>query len=232
MKVSIHQPSYFPWLGLLNKIDQSELYVLLDTVQLSDSAYQNRNLFLDNQGKKHLLTLPIKRKSYTNKPIKDIHLSNYFWQKKHQKFIFFNYKKYPFFDEIYPSLETIYTKKYTFLVDVLIDTMELSLSLFKINTRLVKSSILENNKDLNKEEMVLDILRQTKATTYLSGIGARSYQNNENFTKAVLNLEYQSFKHPVYPFFKDIDFIEGLSCLDLLFNVGIDKALQYLRGEL
>jgi len=64
MKTSIHQPGYFPWLGLLHKFLNSDTVVLLDDVQLSDSAYQHRNQFLTRQGVVKILTVGIQKKGY------------------------------------------------------------------------------------------------------------------------------------------------------------------------
>ena len=50
MITAIHQPSYFPWLGWMDKINKCDQFILMDEVQLSDRAYQHRNLFLTNTG--------------------------------------------------------------------------------------------------------------------------------------------------------------------------------------
>ncbi len=218
--VTIHQPSFFPWLGLLHKIKSSNLYVLLDNVQFTDNAYQHRNLFLDNQCAEHLLTIPINKKSYIDKNIGDILISSDNWQKKHGKFIYFNYKKHPFFDEVYPLIQFIYEKKYNFLIDVLIDSIEISFNIFNIETETVLASKLNLDESLKKEEMVIDILEQTGATIYLSGSGAKCYQNEENFSKKNIELKYQKFNHPIYKQFNSEVFRSGLACLDTAFNLG------------
>ncbi|HEY3277770.1 MAG TPA: WbqC family protein, partial [Syntrophorhabdaceae bacterium] len=61
MILSIHQPSYFPWLGLLDKIAKSDVYMVMDEVQLTDAAYQHRNIFLTADGKIKYLTIPFKK---------------------------------------------------------------------------------------------------------------------------------------------------------------------------
>jgi hypothetical protein len=44
--VAIHQPEHLPWLGFFNKIDQADLFVLLDVVQFRKNYFQNRNRIL------------------------------------------------------------------------------------------------------------------------------------------------------------------------------------------
>lgn len=228
MIVSIHQPSYFPWIGLLDKINKSDVYVYLDTVQLTDSGYQNRNIFLDNQFKEQLLTIPINKKNYINKKIVELELNNKLWQKKHNKFIYFNYKKHPFFDEIYPFVNCFYNSEYNTLSDVLFESMKLIIDLIGIETTIIKASELELNQTLRKEEMLFDILSITNASIYLSGIGAKSYQKNENFEEKNIKLIYQKISPPAYSQYKNDNFIYGLSSLDMLFNIGIKQSTQLL----
>jgi len=226
--VSIHQPSYFPWLGLVDKINKSDLFVLLDTVQLSDSAYQNRNLFLDNSGKETLITIPIMKKNHFSKTIKDIKISNDIWKKKHRKFIYFNYKKHPFFDEIYPKIDYIFDINSSFLIDYVAESMKIVMNLLNIDTDFIYASKLNLNDDLTKEDMVLNILENVNANIYLSGNGAKSYQKEENFKNRNIELIYQDFKHPVYPQKNRDEFLYGMSSLDLLFNLGINASIKIL----
>ena len=58
MIVSVHQPQYIPWLGYFDKIDRSDLFVFLDTVQYKKNEFQNRNRIKNNQGWQWL-TVPV-----------------------------------------------------------------------------------------------------------------------------------------------------------------------------
>ena len=67
MILSIHQPSYFPWLGLLDKIVKSDVYMIMDEIQLTDGAYQHRNVFLTADGKVKYLTIPFNKRDYLHR---------------------------------------------------------------------------------------------------------------------------------------------------------------------
>lgn len=222
MICSIHQPSYFPWLGFLDKVAQSDVFVILDNVQLNDAVYQHRNLFLDNQKNTCFLTIPINKKNYQKKTIKDITIASQIWQKKHRKFLYYNYKKHPHFDEVFPLIEVVFQKEYKYLIDVLLDTMYISFEAFSITAEIVFASDLKL-KQSYKEDLVIDILKAVEANEYLSGQGAKSYQNEQNFKSENLKLHYQKFQHPNYEQFNNDNFVEGLSCLDFLFNNGFNK---------
>ena len=76
MKVAIHQPHYFPWMGYLDKMAKADKYIVLDEVQLEDRSPMVRNKFLQNNGEEHILGLSIRKKGYREKMTKEIELSD------------------------------------------------------------------------------------------------------------------------------------------------------------
>jgi len=232
MKVSIHQPSYFPWLGLLDKINKSDIFVVLDTVQLNDNAFQSRNIFLNHTGKVQYLTIPVQKKEYRKKMMRELRVIDERWQKKHNGFMIRNYKKHPFFDEIYPFIEKVYTKKYEFLIDVLLDSMFACNDIFGINPKILLASELEVDNSLVKDDLLIALLEKCQAATYLSGTGAKSYQDENKFIEHNIELVYQSFTHPSYNQKNASTFETGLSALDVAFNLGIDSARKVLKESL
>jgi hypothetical protein len=226
--VSIHQPGYFPWLGWLDKVRRSELFILMDEVQLSDSAYQNRNIFLTHDGQEKYLTIPIRKKGYQEKTIRELELSDHEdWRAKHRQFLQANYRKHPFYTEVMDRLSPFFDKPYRFLGEVLEDSVRLSLSMMGIHTPMVLQSSLEYDRSLRKNELVLALVQAVQADAYLSGQGAKSYMVLEDYTNAGIRVEFQEFSHPAYPQWqerKGLPFKPGMSCLDLLFNVGLTAA--------
>jgi hypothetical protein len=231
MIFSIHQPCYFPWLGLMHKIERSEVLIVLDEVQLSDNAFQHRNQFLTNDGKVKYLTIPFVRNNYLGTPFKELIIADSTWGVKHNNFLLNNYKKHPFFDQIYPAVQPLFLKQSTFLYDVVMESMVISLSLFGIATKVITQSQLNYNHDATKGDLVLQLLCAADARHYLSGRGAQAYQHQSYFDSAGIELEYLNFSHPVYSQKNSQEFISGLSCLDLLFNVGSEKAGDVLKRE-
>src|SRR5262249_11031495 len=58
MKVAIHQPCFLPWLGYLDRMARSDLFVLLDHVQFERRGYQNRTP-IRMEGEQRWLTVPV-----------------------------------------------------------------------------------------------------------------------------------------------------------------------------
>ena len=62
VRVAMHQPHYLPWLGLLDKIDRCDLFVVLDHVQFERKGWQHRNYVASKNGPV-LLTVPVVQRS-------------------------------------------------------------------------------------------------------------------------------------------------------------------------
>lgn len=230
MILSIHQPSYFPWLGLLHKISKSDLYVLMDEVALSDSAFQQRNLFLTNDGKSKYLSIPFARAGYQSVPFKDLLISDHKWCQRHLDFISNNYRKHPYHKQVMPQLEAYYSKEFTHLVEAIADSMQLAFRWFGIDTRVIRQSELEYDRTLRRGDLVMGLIEACKADMYLSGTGAQAYLDESRFGTDV-KLVYSDFKHPVYPQRSSTEFIAGLSCVDVVFNIGEQGAADLLSDS-
>ena len=232
MIFTIHQPCYFPWLGLLHKIACSDVLIVMDDVQLSDSAFQHRNQFITNDGKVKYLTIPFVKQNYLEIPFKDLKIADLTWGTKHNNFLLNNYKKHPFFDQIYPAIQPLFLKQTTSLFDVVMGSMSISIALFELETQVIMQSQTNYNCEAKKGDLVLQLLKATNAKHYLSGRGAQAYQDDSVFASEEIMLKYVNFSHPVYVQKNSQAFTPGLSCLDLLFNVGTKQAIQVLKAGL
>ena len=222
MILSIHQPSYFPWLGLLEKIRNSDVYMVMDEVRLSDSAYQHRNLFLTADGREKFLTIPLVKKDYLKIPLREIRIAPEDWRAKHMNFIQQNYGRHPYAGEIMPELEGFFSVDYERLVDAAVASMRLTFRLLRIHTKIVFQSDMNYDRSLRRGGLVVGLARAAGADCYLSGTGARAYLDESAFGE--LALRYSEFTHPVYAQHRLDGFHAGLSSLDALFNLGGEGA--------
>ena len=64
MRVAIHQPNFFPWLGFFEKALTSDLFILLDDVQYEKSGKGNwfNRVYVSANGEKKWMSLPVNRK--------------------------------------------------------------------------------------------------------------------------------------------------------------------------
>ena len=218
MIVAIHQPNYLPWIGYFDKMDRCDKFVLLDDVKHSKSSITHRNKLL-NSGKDEYLTVSLKNKeSQINELIIDNSNDILY---KHWRIIKQNYSKSKHWTYISSELEYIYSKKWDKLVDLNIALIKLIKEKLDIKTKLIKSSELDLPNSFGSKRN-LDICLKLSADTYLSGNGAKKYNNESDYINNNINLIYQDFIHPTYNQGLD-NFVERMSIIDLIFNCGKDS---------
>ena len=228
MIVAIHQPEYLPWLGFFKKMMNAELFVFLDDVQFRKKGWQNRNRIRINDGTA-LLSIPVHTHSYPK--INEVTIDNEKnWSIRHKKSILYNYARAPYFDEIKDFIESIFEKKFQYLVDLNTEIIKFIMNELEIKSKIVFSSELEISK--KGSDRVLDICKAVGADHYITGtFWAESNLRVEEFKKSNIDVEFQKFQHPIY---KQIhgEFIPEMSIIDLLFNEGRKEAKKILQNSI
>jgi len=226
--VAIHQPEYLPWLGFFKKMMNAELFVFLDDVQFRKKGWQNRNRIRINDGTA-LLSIPVHTHSYPK--INEVTIDNEKnWSIRHKKSILYNYARAPYFDEIKDFIESIFEKKFQYLVDLNTEIIKFIMNELEIKSKIVFSSELEISK--KGSDRVLDICKAVGADHYITGtFWAESNLRVEEFKKSNIDIEFQKFQHPIY---KQIhgEFIPEMSIIDLLFNEGRKEAKKILQNSI
>ncbi len=216
--VAGHQPHYLPWIGYFNKIYQSDIFCLVDSIQFEKKWFQNRNKIRTNNGEVTLI-VPVKTSGRYYQNICEVEIDNNLpWQYKHWKTITLAYKKAPYFDRYAPFFEEVYKKEWKMLVDLNEYITRGMLDFFNIKKEMLRTSQLKT--EGKKTDLLIDICKKTYADGYLSGTGgAHTYVQEESFKKAELLHAFQKFNHPVYPQIHG-GFVPRMAAIDLLFNCG------------
>ncbi len=197
MILSAHQPAYLPWLGYFEKIQRSDIFIYLDTVQFEKNSFINRNKIKTPQGGQWL-TIPVKIKGHTNATLIDTEVDDAQpWRTKQLKSIEMNYRKAPNFAECYPKLVALLSIPVTNLAELCWQQLKFWLAEFEIDTKLIRSSDLSITS--KKSDLVLDLCKHFNADHYLSGALGRDYLDENDFTATGITVEYQDFSHPIYP---------------------------------
>lgn len=224
MRIVIHQPHYFPWLGYMDKMAKCEKYILADSMQLTKGSNMYRNKFLSNTGKEIFLTICFEKDNCLNIPYKEVLLNNDIdWKQDHINFINNNYRKSCFFDEVWNYISFIFEKEYKFLYEITLDSIVAIKNMLDISTEVILQSSLNYDSSAKNNELLISICKAVEANEYLSGNGARKYMDLDLFSENDIKVEYQQFTHPIYNQLNSNSFIPNLSSLDILFNYGIEK---------
>ncbi len=227
--VSIHQPNYLPWIGYFSKIKASDIFVFFDDVQFErGKTYTSRTKIL-NQGKEQWLTVPVLGKGQLL-DIKDITCDNtQKWQTKHLKNVQNTYRKAPYFEEVYSLLETMLQQKHDSLFEYNSRLIVQIISYLGIETKCINSSSLGLDTALSGLDKIIEILKTTQATEYLSGSGSGSkrYIDESVFAQNNIKLTWQAYSPISYKQLYNDHFIPNLSIVDLLFMQG-KNAISFL----
>lgn len=236
MIITIHQPDMLPWLGLFNKINKADLWVILDhtTNNPRDAAFWGRRVKILVNGEGKWLSLPLKKPEISGVigvPIYEMEFNNA-EPKIYMdalRTVELNYKKTTFFKEIFPIVECFLLSKEMNMSKRNLSFMFKIMELLEVKTKICYSSTMDCQE--SSTALLVEILKKKQGTTYLCGGGAAGYQQDELFHQAGFEVSYNSFNHPVYAQLISPEFVPGLSIIDALMNVGIEETKKLIRNE-
>lgn len=197
MKVMIHQPEHFPQLSYLDRIKQSDLFVVLDTCDFRKNYYQNRNKISENKW----ITVPVPKHNHI--PIKDIIISNIDWKNSYLNNIRNQFKTDdPYFELIYNQIKLIIEEQLEYsnsLLDLNMKILEWLYFMFDLNTPIIKASQLNINiSNYERDEYLLKICKEVKATEWIVGESTYDYLNKELFFKNNIKITKHNYFSPPY----------------------------------
>ncbi|SVE45212.1 uncharacterized protein METZ01_LOCUS498066 [marine metagenome] len=76
------------------------------------------------------------------------------------------------------------------------------------------------------------IVKKLHGDIYLSGLGGDKYQDSKLFKLNSIHVKYNIFDHPKYKQSRTKTSIEGLSILDYIYNIGLDKTNKLINNSI
>ncbi len=228
MKISIHQPNLFPWVGYFEKINYSDIFMFLDDslVHKKNLDLLNRSSFIINN-KKKFFSIPIKR-NFLIKNISEIEIDDPIsWKIKFINSLNENYKKKLFFDEVMYLVKDILSFDSYLMAEFNINSIKKLIKILNINVRINCSS--DFNLKSSSSQKILELVKLNNCNEYISGLGGRNYLKQEEFLKNKIKIIFN--KSEINYSQGNINFISGLSILDLLFNYGIEKTIKIFNEK-
>ena len=223
------QPHYFPWPGYFNLIYKSNVFIFLDDAQYSKGSWHCRNYIIINK-KKYLIKVPtVKSPLKTNINNKLIDTKNN-WKLKQIKTIEQSYFNHEYFSDLNELLNFFKNFKTNNLSELNIELVKFICKKLDINCEYVLSSKL-NIKE-NRTIKIVKILEQINASEYISTIGAKEYLIKDNFEELTnIKLTFNDFIQKEYSQNNLEIFVNNLSIIDLIANIGWMKSSQYIKNE-
>lgn len=222
MILSVHQPNFIPWIGYFHKIACSDIFILLDQVQYPrGKSVANRNKIKTINGVVELVVPLSKPKGNEGKiNYNELSFADPEWYVKILKTIYYSYSKSPYFTEVNDWLEHLF--QMTNFCEMNVRFIEELIHKLGVKTILKRQSEFNFDAQLKNNDLILSLCKVNHATVYLSGTGAKAYNNPELFKANLIELTYTDFTHPYYP--QQFGLFEShLSILDVLFNLGFEE---------
>ncbi|MDT0607003.1 WbqC family protein [Croceitalea rosinachiae] len=203
MKVLLH-PAYFPNIATVVTMEKHQIvWETQDNYQ--KQTYRNRCHICTDQGK-HLLTIPIKHVggSSGRQKYKDVKIDNsYRWQQQHWRTLETAYRTSAFFEFYEDELEPLFAKRYEFLMDFNLESIEFISEALGIMPSKEKTNSYQSG--------------------FNQGIDGRFLVNAKKELAFKNTPYFQVFEHRN-------GFTPNTCSLDLLFNEGTN-ALSYLKNQ-
>jgi len=229
LKAAISQPTYLPWLGYFDLIDQVDTFVFLDSVQFEKRSWQQRNRIKLPTGLS-FLTVPVSVKGHFEQTIAEAEIAEPAFWETHLRSIKTNYRRAPFFEKYFEDLCNIFrtAAESRSVADLNILLIQWFCTVFGIETKTQRSS--EMNQSGRRSELLVNLCRFLTADYYLSPLGSSVYLCDDLhlFANAGIDVGFQHYEHPEYhQLFPP--FASYASALDLLFNEG-QEAMTIIRS--
>ena len=194
--------AYLPDLAYLSAVLNADSIYIENHEYFIKQTFRNRCSILTSNGKQ-LLSIPLLKQA-DKELIKDKRISySENWQQQHWRTITSSYKNSPYFEFFEDDLKPFYTNRFDLLIDY--------------NTELLK--------------IILHILRKQKIIVTTAEY-IKIIENRIDLRDAAFQIKHHNvYQKNYYQVFEDkFNFTSELSCLDALFNVGletIDLAMNY-----
>lgn len=221
------QPTYMPWAGFLNLMEEVDLFIYLDDAQYERATWQNRNRVLV-AGQPAWLTVPVLRE-FLGAAIHQVQIDDRLpWRRKHAALMQQTYSRHEFAGDMMEAVDMLGDLKLTHLAALNIAIIDRVRSRLGILTPTLRSS--ELGIDGVRTDRLISILTHVGATEYVTPPGSLDYLRDDDFVgRAPQRLLVNEFQPTPYPQRGAVSFVSHLSILDVVAHLGWQGASRYIR---
>lgn len=202
MRVAIHQPNLWPWLGFFAKAKQADILVLLDDVPFSKGSYTNRVQIRGPKGPEWA-TVPVRHR--LGQLIRDVKIDGNEWEPRIFAQLHRAYRASPMWRLAEESVSAVVASDES-LADRNRNAITSMLEEFSLEVQIDSSSSLRSDVRPGTAGLI-DLVRAVGGTHYVAGRGAAKYDDLAAWKSAGIGYEVARFAPP--------DAL-GLSALDVI----------------
>jgi hypothetical protein len=216
--LSADVPQFMPCLGYFDRMDRSDVFVLLEDDPVPREGWHNRTR-IRSADEAQVLTVPVRPRP--SQALARVEVADQLWRHNHLLAIERAYAGADRFGEATDLLRAVYEQPWRMLAPLNTFCVRSLASRFGIRARIRVSSEFERLADTDPESRLLDLCRRLGADTALVPSSLRDAIDPARWEREDLGLVLWDFYHPTYPQAQG-RFIPGLSALDLLLNCGAE----------
>lgn len=228
--IGIMQPYFLPYLDYWRLIYMSDKFVIYDNIKFTKNSWIRRNrLFVS--GKQLDFSLPLRAAS-DSLNINERYLSNEYstFKERFRRWIDAEYSGAPYYSQVSLLIDGILDYKSINLFDFLFNSIRLILSYLDIDTEIIVSSSLQQEKFLTGQDRVIDIVKILGGNAYINPISGFELYRYDVFKNANIDLRFLQKK--VYYYNHKSYLISDFSIIDLIMYESIEDIHEFLRSNI
>lgn len=214
-----------PYIGYFQLINAVHKFVILDDVNFIKGGWANRNFIIVNNAK-YRFSIPIKKVS-DSKKFNELEFIGDF--SKFSRILNQYYKKTLFYHQTMNLIDEILSYHSLNVSEFISNSIVLICKYLSIDTKILISSKLNNNKTLKREERIIDICNILNSNNYINAIGGKNLYNKQFFESKNISLSFLECNPKPYTQTSSY-FIPNLSIIDILMNIHPDKIASHLNS--
>ena len=216
--VAIMQPTYLPYLGYLDLIWRSDVFVFLDDCQFERKSWQQFNRIPGPDGGERKLVVPVQKQPLQTL-IRDIRIDETTpWREAHLEAVRETYAARPHLDAAEALLQAQLSPASGLLSDLNCGLIEAAARRLGWSGEFIRASALGCGG--RRSHDLVEILRTLNADVYLSPLGSKGYIDADGvLAEAGLPVAYASYRPIAYDQGWE-DFTPYMAFVDALANVG------------
>ena len=233
MKLALHQPYFFPYIGYFAVLNASDIYVHSDTMQYMRHSWVNRNRILCGDGKWTYMVVPIKKGDYTNKINQTLIDYEQNWEDKIMAQLSFYKKKAPHYKQVVLIMESFFEKKYENISELNIQATKLVMEYLKINKEIYRLSEMDIDISNVKEPDDWGLVVSKKfdnVKCYINAPGGKEFYNVEKYYNEGIDIKFLQTHLNAYRQSRQKEFISGLSILDVMMFNSVEEIQNMLKN--
>lgn len=229
MSVAIMQPYFFPYLGYFQLVQAADHFVFYDDVMFIKKGWINRNRIL-MQGNEFLFSIPLEKQSQ-HKSIRQstVAYGTEFPGKWLQQ-IESAYKKAPHFQDVLELIHQVIQEKPTSIADLAAKSVMETWTFLGLEKKFYMSSELKTEPDDERALRLIHITQELGESHYINAVNGQILYDKQFFKEHGVQLDFLSPKLRSYPQGNQLEFMAGLSMIDILMWNSKEAVVQQLKN--